>query len=380
MDVDELTKAGADTYTKAQFSAASPCLETLLDNTSDEMALTKIGTINANIRQNNIRNGRPESTFQIKIQSIIAQFNLAKKYRRAIIEDPTDSIARDKLKNINGVLAEINRENGYPEDWQIHIESLPKGLESSKDAGHKGPQAQRGIIPKPRKKPQEEDGDGDYPVRGGTGAVIPDESNGMTSLGKVLYVRKAGYGSRVIVNRGTDVNPYYEIHPGAAFGKGVAKEWEQSSEFKIQDVPKETTLKQIERITGRVKVKHTRATTRNQLQYYLIKLKASEEIYIITRSALSKQKGMGPASLKRIDNQMDRDGKIRLKDLNACRRDNIHPDLKRQLTEAEVQEMPWLSTDAETENNTKEEEEEEGEEVDVDSLVVRSEGLRKIKQ
>ena len=56
------------------------------------------------------------------------------------------------------------------------------------------------------------------------GVPIPDESDGRTSLAKVQYVRKAGHGSRVIVNRGTEENPYFDIYPGAEFGKGVAKE------------------------------------------------------------------------------------------------------------------------------------------------------------
>jgi len=53
---------------------------------------------------------------------------------------------------------------------------------------------------------------------------ILDESDGLTSLGKVVIVRKAGFESRVIVNCETDVNSYFEIHSETDFEKEVAKE------------------------------------------------------------------------------------------------------------------------------------------------------------
>ena len=60
-------------------------------------------------------------------------------------------------------------------------------------------------------------------VKAKVGICIPDESNGLTSLGMVVAVKKAGYGSRVIVNRGTQKNPFFEIYLGTDFEKGVAK-------------------------------------------------------------------------------------------------------------------------------------------------------------
>jgi len=54
--------------------------------------------------------------------------------------------------------------------------------------------------------------------------LILDESNGRTSLGKVKVIRKAGFGSRVIVKREMNMNSYFEIYSGAEFGKEVAKE------------------------------------------------------------------------------------------------------------------------------------------------------------
>jgi len=53
---------------------------------------------------------------------------------------------------------------------------------------------------------------------------ILDELDGLTSLGKVVIIRKARFRSRVIVNYRIDVNPYFKIYPRADFRKGVAKE------------------------------------------------------------------------------------------------------------------------------------------------------------
>lgn len=52
---------------------------------------------------------------------------------------------------------------------------------------------------------------------------ILDKSDGRISFKKVVYIRKAKHSSRVIINRGTEENPYFNIYPGAFFKKGVAK-------------------------------------------------------------------------------------------------------------------------------------------------------------
>jgi len=53
---------------------------------------------------------------------------------------------------------------------------------------------------------------------------ILDESDDLTSLEKVVIVRKAEFESRVIVNRETDVNSYFKIHSEIDFEKEVIKE------------------------------------------------------------------------------------------------------------------------------------------------------------
>jgi hypothetical protein len=45
------------------------------------------------------------------------------------------------------------------------------------------------------------------------------------------------------VNRGTNMNPYFEIYSGAKFGKGVAKEWLKEGMYGSEDLPRDTAAK-----------------------------------------------------------------------------------------------------------------------------------------
>ena len=151
------------------------------------------------------------------------------------------------MTTINKTLDQLNERYGYPKTWTINIPPKPgaNGI-GSVVAGSSG-----AITSKAADKV------GAASTKGGiktkVGVPIPDESDGLTSLGKVVYVRKAGYGSRVIINRGIDNNPYFEIHPGVAFGKGVAKEWLGDLTYEYEDLPKNIIAKQII-IYRRVKV------------------------------------------------------------------------------------------------------------------------------
>ena len=252
-------------------------------------------------------------------------------YYKALQKNPGDDMARKNLSEINDMLRQLNERHGYPEDWLIAIPDRPafNGAESSKAAA-----SRNGDQP------------GQASTRGGVktkvGVPIPDKSDGRTSLGKVVNVRKAGFGSRVIVNRGTEQNPYFEIYPGAEFGKGVAKQWLEDGTYECEDLPKDTEAREMQ-IYGRVKVKRTsrkleNKTTRTQseIQYYLIKV--GQEDYISTRSALSGMKGLNPTKLKRIDVQLDHQNEQLLMELDNCREQNEHPDTGEQLTKADIED------------------------------------------
>ena len=182
------------------------------------------------------------------------------------------------------------------------------------------------------------------------------------------------------MNRGTEGNPYFNIYPGAEFGKGVAKEWLEDETYECKDLPKDTTAKQMT-IYGRVKVKKTSCKrennskrTQSEIQYYLIKVRGED--YISTRSALSGMKGLSPAKLRRIDAQLDRQNEQLLAELDQYREKNEHPDTGEQLASADIERMPWLSLDAIP--KTKDEDNEEGDEdEDVGNIVPQRTGLKR---
>lgn len=221
----------------------------------------------------------------------------------------------------NETLNGLNKRHDYPKTWMITIPSR------TTDEVDKAPARD----------------DVKAPAGGGVKAKvnirIPDESNGRTSLGHVVCVRKAGYGLRVIVNRGTQENPLFEIYPGSEFGKWVAKEWLTIDAYNTKDLPKDIAAKQMI-IFGRVKVKGTKkGRAQNQPQFYLIRVENQE--YVTARSTLSKMQGA--ARLRRIDEQLDTQY-LQLRDeLDQCRENNEHPDTGKPLTSADIELMPWLS-------------------------------------
>lgn len=126
--------------------------------------------------------------------------------------------------------------------WTSYVDTLTTGLESFQ---HHGPESIRVIQSRTRyqsriqrlrqswKKILKKGG-----LKTKTNVPIPDESNDWMSLGEVVYVMKAGVGSRVIVNHGTDEKPYCDIYPGAELGKGVAEECVKGGIYGYEKLPK----------------------------------------------------------------------------------------------------------------------------------------------
>jgi hypothetical protein len=176
------------------------------------------------------------------------------------------------------------------------------------------------------------------------------------------------------------MNPYFEIYPGAEFGKEVAKEWLAEGMYGSEDLPRDTAAKNM-RIYGRVKVKKTNqrgvnktARTQSEIQYYLIKV--LEKQYVSTRSALSGMKELSPAKLKHIDAQLNRQNEELLAELDQCRADNVHPDTGEQLTSHDIEEMPWLSPDAIFQTKDKDDGVEENEDDDIGNMVPQRSDLK----
>ena len=301
-----------DDFRQAIYKEAEQYLQALMSNPKDVAAETQVSRLNEQIKEQNIKDNFPKEDldkFLIKISTFIIHFELAKGPYGSLLKNPNDENAREKLININNLLNELNKQNGYPETWVVNIP--PRTIDVADEAPAKGG------------------------VKAKVSVCIPDESNGLTSLGMVVAVRKAGYGSRVIVNRGTPKNPFFEIYPGADFGKGIAKGWLESG-GSIKDLPTDTEAKHMT-IYGHVKVRSGHRAP----QFYLIKVGDGD--YIASRSTLSKMKGLSPSKLKRIDGLLDEQNAQLRYELDLCREKNEHPDTGEQLTDADIEQMPWLS-------------------------------------
>ena len=177
-------------------------------------------------------------------------------------------------------------------------------------------------------------------VKGGVkvkiSVCIPDESNDLTSLGMVVAVKKTEYDSRVIVNRETSKNFFFEIYPGADFEKKIVKEW-LKSENSIKDLPTDTEIKHMT-IYEHVKVRSGHKAP----QFYLIKIGDGD--YIVSKSTLFKMKGFSPSKLKRIDGLLDEQNAQLRYELDLCREKNEHSNTEEQLTDADIEQMSWLSS------------------------------------
>ncbi len=54
---------------------------------------------------------------------------------------------------------------------------------------------------------------------------INNDSNGLTTYRKVVYIIKYSWGTRVFINSRTDKYPVYDVHPGSVFDVGCTEEW-----------------------------------------------------------------------------------------------------------------------------------------------------------
>ena len=165
---------------------------------------------------------------------------------------------------------------------------------------------------------------------------IRDESDGNTSVGKVVMAKRLGpYGARVIVNRGTDELPYYEVYPGSQFLKGQARNWAEKEQFKW---PAEIPLGKDAEIIGRAEVEPTSRQVRcRPIRYYVVKMKdesGQEQLYGYSKTGLGNKGRIGAAKARYIDQQLDSQLRQARMMLNECR------------IKEEADKMPWLSSDA----------------------------------
>ncbi|MCJ1278324.1 hypothetical protein MMC21_006139 [Puttea exsequens] len=350
-----------DGFCNFLYTKATPHFTKLFEDPNNQEAKQRLEYLNQQIQARNWEQHRKPDECIIKIPTILSLFELARPHYEALQKNPLDAKARDMLEKINRNLDEINRRYMYPTDWTMGVPAIPNGEgPSSQPAGQEGvaiPDGPDGQTPQPPGQegvqtrvavaiPDGPDGQtSQTPDQGGVrtrvAVAIPDESDGRTSLGKVVNVRRAGYGYRVMVNRGTDTNLYCEIYPGSAFGKSMAKEWYESGDYASEDLPKDFPSKELE-IRNRAKVKMP-ASSRRQIILYSVTLRG--RVYTIPRSVLVGLKGLSETKLRAIDEQVDQQGDELRRELDLMKEDNKHPDTGKALTSADIEDMPWLSSD-----------------------------------
>lgn len=176
------------------------------------------------------------------------------------------------------------------------------------------------------------------------GIQIRDESDGQTLLGKVCFVKKCGYGSRVFVNCGTEKNPLYKLYTGSTFG-AAAKQWVQDGRYSCDSLAPGTPTNQIKLM----------AWIRTEFaQYYVVHV--NNKAFILAKSMLLK--GLTFAQLKlynsKVEYQMDAMGQ-----LQKYRNMYKHPDTGKRLTSQNIQDMPWLSNEGQDEGEDEDEDQDE---------------------
>ncbi len=387
MEIEQSEAPKPDDLRQQIYEKVTSYLKKLMKNLKNAEATSELNKLNKQIKKQNLKDKLSKKdleNFLIQILTFAVNFELAKDYRESVAKNSADDIAREKINNINNILDQLNERHEYLRTWLIHL--VPRSDTDEADfavaESFRAAESFEATESSGTAEPKVVDQAGQTFIKDGVkikvSVEILDESDGLTSLGKVVIVRKAGFESRVIVNRETDVNPYFEIHSEVDFEKGVAKEWLKDGTYESEDLPKNAKANQMQ-IHERVKVKKTGskrinkiARTQSEIQYYLIKVLNTD--YISIRSTLSEMKELSSVKLKRIDAQLNRQNEQLLAELDQCREKNEHSDIEKQLTNDDIEKMPWLSPDAifETKEKKKKEEDE-----DVGNIVPQRTGLKR---
>jgi len=174
---------------------------------------------------------------------------------------------------------------------------------------------------------------------------IDNEIAGTTRLGQVEYAFHWGYGSRVVVNRGTDKVPYHELYVGSHFGSKAREEWKERT-FKATPGSslKKWSEENVASIDDMVKRgKHTYflvSKGESQMVGNKRQCVATGEKVLSTKSQLLGL--MGKGRVQDIADEIEqRRGKL-AKLLDEHKSQNLHPETSEPLTEDDKHSMPWL--------------------------------------
>lgn len=152
----------------------------------------------------------------------IANFKNAKRFNKALKKNLIDNIAREKLIKINQHINLVNKQRGYSRTQLIIIPSyLDTNVARFESRTNKELFRSTKDTKVIKKDDQASSKDG---VKIKVSVPISNKLDDRTSFGKVVIFKSVSFGSRVIVNRETNMNPYYDIYFGAAFKKEVAQQ------------------------------------------------------------------------------------------------------------------------------------------------------------
>lgn len=283
----------------------------------------KVMRLNEKIEAHNLQNSRSKMDFLIPLNTIANTWVL---YEEA--EKNNQEAQMNKLAEVWA--AQVERDY-FPTEWK---RLFSKSQSPAADGGGVGIQL---------KDSQGAAHNGGIKTK--VGVQIRDESDGHTLLGKVCFVKKCGYGSRVFVNCGTEKNPLYKLYIGSTFG-GAAKEWVRDGRFLCDSLSPSTPTDQIKLMAW---------ICTNSAQYYVVHV--NNKAFLLTKSMLLKW--LSNAQLKVYNPKVEYQMIVMENQLRDYRNMSKHPDTGKRLTSQNIQDMPWLCNEGQDES-----EDDEGEDED----------------
>ncbi|KAI7475652.1 hypothetical protein KC351_g9959 [Hortaea werneckii] len=177
-------------------------------------------------------------------------------------------------------------------------------------------------------------------------------ANGCTQFGKIVSVRKSGWGYRVLVNIGTESTRVLDCFRGCDFGSNTIKEWVANRPEMKTPVLKNGDLKR--KPTHVASVSDVVVTTSNGLRepptYFRVRWHSGMHGFeeapsdeILTRSELTAVLGKkiidGANGCKQ---KLLQERKRKLEWLEKCVAKQIHPDTGRPVTEGDKRDLHWI--------------------------------------
>lgn len=325
MDID--SKPQPDEFYLNIYEIATPYLSKLKDINSAK----KVMKLNERIEAHNLQNNKPKMDLIIPLKTIAKTL--------VLYEEAKENNAEAKMNSLAEIWAMQVERDSFPKEWK----KLFRKSQSFQPAAEGGISCGGGI--------QLEDSQGaahNGGIKTKVGVQIRDESDGQTLLGKVCFVKKCGYGSRVFVNCGTEKNPLYKLYTGSTFG-AAAKQWVQDGRFSCDSLAPGTPTNQIKLM----------AWIRTDFaQYYVVHV--NNKAFLLTKSMLLKWLTIAQLKLynPKVEYQMDAMGQQLQKYRNMYK----HPDTGKRLTSQNIQDMPWSSDEGQDEGEDEDEDEDQDEE------------------